>query len=981
MASKIFDNFEKETFTVLTPIGIKAIQDFNAADKDDAYIIIKGSTNLKYITPPNLLTEKAYYNSNPAIKSCDLDAIMYLQNHHTVASIEPKIKLLIDALLNSNFILRRFTDGTEHPGYGVFMVEAILAKYGLSIYLNHDNGEPVLITDVFSGKYPISFMKKNLIKHRSGYIMAAAMRKDDIGIYIFNKATGNLHVDKSGWPIVLSIIELTYILKKDDHLQIDTQLYYTQDALATPIYFQSPEWHTKYGGFEDSATFERVVPIPGIANDGNAAFLSLAYVIHELARGINYGFGPYKTKYDKRDKARVRLKYVLKLIKDNQISGLYTTYDKTFRHDNHFADFIDYLYNRYYDSVKNSNGDPMYDFENKKVFIPAGELNGVTRKQILDNVKLELRTKIQLVAEETALIQFNDAATNPTAIMILKYLTDNNYLDVIKSYTNGSADYATSMLGWYYTGDNAFLTHKLVNNLTVKEYHDRLTDIFTHMDANIFNAQLPKSYTLYKGVNLFNVVTSDGSYLRFHDIDFSKLNYIHNPIPSSTSFKIGVTSRFITAECCILRINMKKHHRVLILPNVHQVTGSPEEYEVILPPNAVFEITNVEYKYSKNIIGEELMKYNLVLVVDCNYLHPDDDNVIPGYKKVASPTPPPVKKPSTLFPPPAAVVPASPAAGSSDIPAKKPSTLFSPNAATPAQGPGKPAQGPGKPAQGPGKPAQGPGKPVQGPGKPAQGPGNPAQGPGNPFAGKKATGPHKPTPQNQHSHGSMSKVGKKKGLSGGRVPISQSRKTGSSSRKLFMVTTGSKSKGSRKSSARSSSRTHGTAVTYTVIFSDIFGAPCCTSGKADLKDKSAFEILDSVFSHPNAPTSRKLTPELQHMGLAMADITNQYMDTIRQFTEQHPEYEYLMQETNMNKLRETYESVIQLQTELTKTKHGTQITSVRKLTKNKQFRKLLEHKQTYTKKNLNGPNVMAGSRFKLANSPAPRMVAAAGAAG
>jgi hypothetical protein len=304
-----------------------------------------------------------------------------------------------------------------------------------------------------------------------------------------------LHADKYGWQIVLSIIELTYILKKDDPLQIDQRLYYTPDALATPIYFQSPEWHAKYG-YADPPTFECVVPNPGLPNEGSAAFLSLAYVIHELARGINYGFGPYKTKYDKRDKARLRLQYVLKLIKDNQISGLYTTYDKTFSLDNHFADFIDYLYNRYYDPVKKPTGDPMYDFENKKVFIPAGQLDGVTRKQIIDNVNLEeSATPIQNIAEETALIQFNDESTNPTAKMILKYLTDNNYSGVIRSYANGSGDYATSMLGWYYTGDNTFLKHKLVNNLglTVKEFHDTLTDVFKNMDAKIFRIKNSKN--------------------------------------------------------------------------------------------------------------------------------------------------------------------------------------------------------------------------------------------------------------------------------------------------------------------------------------------------------------------------------------------------------------------------------------------------------------------------------------------------------
>lgn len=971
MASKIFDNFEKETFTVLTPIGIKAIQYFNTADKDGAKIIIKGSTNLKYITPPILLTDKNYYDSNPAIKSCDLDAIMYLQDHHTPASIDPKVNDLIDVIYDSNFILRRFTDGTVQPGYGIYIVEAILARYDLSIYLDHDKGKPVLITDVFSGKYPVSFMKQNLIKHRRGYIMSGTMRKDDIGFYIYNKATGKLHVDKSGWQIILSIIELTYILKKNDPLQIDPPLYYTPDAQATPIYFQSPEWAAKYGN-EDPATFESVVPLPTNPNKGRAAFLSLAYVIHELARGINYGFGPYKTKYDKRDKARIRLQYVLKLIKENQISGLYTTYDKTFSSDAHFADFIDYLYNRYYDPVNNPTGDPMFDFENNKVFIPAGQLDGVTRKQILDNVNLaETEAPVQNIAEETALIKFNDVSTNPTAKMILKYLTDNNYLDVIKSYANGSGDYAISMLGWYYTGDNTFLKHKLVINLglTVKEFHDRLTDVFRNMDAKVFNAQLPNTYTVYKGVNLFNVVTSDGSYLRFNDIDLSKPHYIHNPIPSSTSFKIQVASGFMSSECCILRINMRKHHKVLIFPNVQQVTGLPQEHEVLLPPNAIFEITQVEYKYSKNIIGDGFNRYNLVLVVDCNYLHPDDGDVVPGYKKVASPSPPVfVPPPAVVSSPPAVVVPPPAVVVNPPAQPKKQSTLFtspaaaSPQAVVPPIVPGVP---PGKKQS------------TLFPPK-AAAPGNPGLGPGNPAL----TGPPKPTPT-KPQYGSMSKVGKGgKGLSGGRVPISQLRKSGS--RKLFMVTTGSKSKGSRKSSARASSHARG-AVTYTVIFSDIFGAPCCTSGKADLKDKSAFELLDRVFSHPNAPTSRKHTPELHRMGLAIADTTNQYMDTIRQFTEQHPDYEYLIQETSMNKLRETYESVIQLQAELAKSKHARQITSVRKLTKHKprkshEITQNRQNKQKYTKKNLYGPNAVSGSRFKLANSPAQHMVVA-GAAG
>jgi len=946
MASKVFDNFEKETFTVLTPIGIKAIQEFNKADADRTKIIIKGSTNLKYITPPRLLTENAYYNSNPAIKSCDLDAIMYLEDNHTAASIEPKIKKLIDALFNSNFILRTFTDGTQHPGYGIYIVETILAKYGLSIYLDHDKGKPVLITDVFSGKYPVSFMINNLIKHRKSCIMAGTMRKDDIGFYIFNKATGKLHEDKSGWLIVLSIIELTYILKKDDPLQIDKRLYYTPDALATPIYFQSPQWNAKYGGYENYSDYEQVI---GQGRD-NAAFLSLPYIIHELARGINYGFGPYKTKYDKRDKARVRLDYVLKLIKDNQISGLYTNYDQNLRYDNHFADFIDYLYNRYYDPVKNPKGDPMYDFENKKVFIPAGQLDGVTRKQIIDNVKVDDSEKpLQDVAEETALIEFNKG-TNPTAVMIIKYLTDNKYLDVIKSYVTSSGDYATSMLGWYYTGDNTFLKHILANNLnvTVKEYHDRLLDVFKNIDAKVFNAQLPDSYTLYKGVNLFNVVTSDGSYLRFSDIDVTKPHYIHNPIPSSSSFKIETAKAFTTLECCLLRIDMKKHHKVLILPNVPQITGHANENEVMLPPNAVFEITNVEYKYSNNIVGFGDFK-NLILVVNCNYLHADDGDVIPAYKP---PPAPPAYVPPVVTPPP----PAQP---------KIPQTLFPP--AQPAQ--------PAKPQ--------------------TLFPTVPIKGSGNPFAGKTATGPPKLTVSNPNPKSSMSSGGSMSGLSGGRIPISQLRKSGSSSRsrKLFMVTTGSKSKGrrgsssSRKSSSRASSHGHGhghgTAVTYTVIFNDIFGAPCCSDGKADIKYKSAFEILDRVFSHPNAPTSRKLTHELRQMGLLMADTTNKYMDTIREFTAQYPEYAYLMQETNMNKLRETYESVTKLQAEFAKTKNSRHmpITSVRKLTKNKQFRNSQKHNKTNTKKKLNGPNIAGNSRFKLINSQPIRMVAAAGAAG
>jgi len=954
MASKIFDNFEKETFTVLTPIGIKAIQDFNDQDTDDAKIIIKGSTNLKYITPPRLLTDKAYYDSNPVLKSCDLDAIMYLQDHHTEASIDAKIINLIDILYNSNFILKWFGGGEKKPGYGIYMVEAILAKYDLSIYLGEDKGKPVLITDIFSGKYPIDYMKQNLIKHRRGMIMSGQMRKDDVGLYIFNKATGKLHVDKWGYQIMLSIIELTYILKKTDPLQIVPRLYYTPDAAATPIYFQSPEWHAKYGGHEDHSTFERVVPLAFNPGEGHCAFLSLAYIIHELARGINYGFGPYKSKYDKRDKARVRLNYVLKLIKNNQISGLYTVYDKTFRNDEHFADFIDYLYNRYYDPVKNPKGDPMFDFENNKVFVNPGELAGVTLKQILDNVKLEAAITMQNMAEEDALVVFGDTVSNPTAKMILAYLTDNNFLDVIRSYANGSADYAVSMLGWYYTGDDTFLKYVLLNNLkiTVKEYHDRLTAVFAGINPLVFNAQLPDTYTLYKGVRLFNVVTTDGSYLRFNDIDLSKPHFIHNPIPSSTSFNLRVADDFIHgSECCILRITMRKHHKVLIFPHTHLVTGMITEHEVLLPSNAIFQITNVEYKYSKNIGGSNFNKYNLILIVDCNYLHPDDGDVIPGYKtsKGISSTPPP---PVVVAPPPPPVVVAPP----------PPPVVVAPPPPPVVVAPAAPPKQPAGPAVAPANPVA---PKLFGP-KPAAAPAGPTLG---------APGSASSKTSKSKSKSMSSGWG---GLSGGRIPKYhlQSRKSGS--RKQFIRVNDSKSKKSgRESSARVSKR-ESEPITYTVIFSDIFGGPCCTAEKKKgrKQEKAAFDILNRVFSHPNAPTNRMSMSEDGKTGLAIAEAADTYMTTIREFAKQNPEYEYLLLETNMNKLRETYESVVELQSNIQSQRQPPSVikTSAVNIKPNRRTSRKNGSGGKYTKKNNRQRTIAIGPHSS-------QMVLVAGAAG
>jgi hypothetical protein len=89
--------------------------------------------------------------------------------------------------------------------------------------------------------------------------------------------------------------------------------------------------------------------------------------------------------------------------------------------------------------------------------------------------------------------------------------------------------------------------------------------LFNGINPRVLNVNLPNTYTLYKGVNLFNCKTNDGKYIRFEDLDLSIPNYIYNALPTSTSTDLIVAYNFVKydQENCILRIKVMKKHKVL----------------------------------------------------------------------------------------------------------------------------------------------------------------------------------------------------------------------------------------------------------------------------------------------------------------------------------------------------------------------------------------------------------------------------------
>jgi hypothetical protein len=232
-------------------------------------------------------------------------------------------------------------------------------------------------------------------------------------------------------------------------------------------------------------------------------------------------------------------------------------------------------------------------------------------------------------------------------------------------------------------------------------------------------------------------------------------------------------------------------------------------------------------------------------------------------------------------------------------------------------------------------------------------------------AGAAAAIPTAPVPGSvlhQHKGGKSGKSGKhgksKKPMSGGRLPVT------TTYRKLVEQLNIPKSSKNTKYNIVSQPKAKiDSPVTYSVVFIDnLFKDNCCTSNASKSKMNrvtqktmdEAYNTIQAAYAHPNAPNNKPLTPQIKARAKTIMDEHKLYMSVITDFVAKNPDYEWLLMETSLSKIKETYEAVIELQktlsrktgkhTSTSKTQQMYPLVSAnrpRKQTKKREFRPLM----------------------------------------
>jgi len=909
----LINQVNADAFTILSQIGMVSVFNYNMdrhSNNIGSKLIIKGSTNLKYITPPHLLTDPNYFLSHPKLKAGDLDLLMVMNNTFNEALADAEIREFRDTLIDNPLVTY---EPSNRIGTGILQLENILSQYGFTIIIDDSIDElpnttlaaveasitqTYTLNDILNNNGLFEYYKANLIKRKVMVIQSVNKRKDNFFIKIMNKNTKLVQQ--------LELLEITFLINKCKKQDVISTLYYPPVEQVTPIYFDSDEWRHAHPG----ELYEQF--LYAISNTGydQASYLSLAYILHELHRLYNYSFGPYWSEqyYWKRPQVQVRIDYVMKLIKENQISRLFTSMDKTFMDAAHFNDLIRFLKNEYYDPDTKPTGDPFYDFENDRPLVAPGSLASLDYDTVIANAQAmhdtPLITQIDKSIFLDTLAQFNNK-TNKVGKAMLDYAIKNRYTNEILSYTESSSRYSAAMFGWLYTENDTFLNTIIKDSnidTTAIKLHSKFVKLFAGLNSSAINKVLPSVYTLYKGVDLLNCRSTDGSYLRLGELDISRLNYIYNAIPTSASSHASVASRFVKNECCLMRIRMLRKHKVFIVPDDTSVSSIRNESEYIFPPNSVFKVTGIQYIYHKQLNNLSQKPNSLVLVVDCDYMHADDGDNIIGFNTPQHTIPLSDSYEPITF---------------NEINANNAEYVFV--QPIPPAHPAHPAP-PAPPAQPPKS-----GKQQYSGHKKSHG-SKPQQHGGQQQSKSKAHGHHHgaaaaaPKPLTLVDLQSKAKHGKsKKPMSGGRMPMT-------SYRKLANFTKKSISKDKSLSRAKIDS-----PVTYSVVFIDnLFDYTCCKSETQKSKSKSKMnreqhkmlaevhDIIHKAFAHPNAPNNKDMTPELVARANSIDAEYNKYMAEITAFVAKYPQYSEMLLETSISKIVNTYESMVHLKSVLAK---------------------------------------------------------------
>jgi hypothetical protein len=594
--------------TVLNNIALNAVAQYDN-------IIIVGKEPLKKITPPKLLNSPDYYKSSHYLQSKYINVEILLSADD---DNDEKVNTLLNNIKDSFYILSTViykTANVSKIGHGIIQVENILRQHGYTLYLGQLNNKALLISDIFNENIPFSYHKYIFHTHSN---IVNGRKEDSVGIKIYNKQTHTI--------IFVSVLYITYKLNPSvDMTSPDFILHHSEKQvnIENPIYFNTDKWRSQHSPTE-------IKKIVSYLHTNN--YPSIPSLIYRLVTEYNYGYGPYISERQliNRENIKTQIDYILKLLSNNEINSEYMS-DMSLK-KKEFKHFLEYLQNQYPNS-------PCFDFKTNTSIVDKSQMANTSIETINRNIINNSTSPIENKKMEKILHHFHDLK-NPIGKMVNEHILKFGYNNIIQEYTNRSANYSSNIISWLYTGNIKFLQKYIKPELSEEviptiKFHQQFVDLFTSLNnpayKNEFKKHVPETYILYKGVSLFNCKSNNGTYLDFLNLDLSVPNYIYNPLPTSTSSIIHISEMFAKNECCILRIKMHHKHSVLFIPANDEYSSYTSQNEVILPPKSVFLITNVQYVYRSQIVPDYGNGTNMVLLIDCEYKYIESGDELPGF--------------------------------------------------------------------------------------------------------------------------------------------------------------------------------------------------------------------------------------------------------------------------------------------------------------------------------------------------------------
>lgn len=842
------NNLVADLSTILNNIGLNAI--FNT---EYNYTIV-GKEPLKKLTPPNLLNSPDYYKSSHYLQSKYINVEILLSADDNDETVNVILKNIKETFYSLPAIIYK-TANIAKLGHGIIQLENILNQYGYTLYLGQLNNKPLIISDIFNET--ISFTYHKYIFHTHSNIVNGR-REDSVGIKIYNTQTHNI--------IYVSVLYITYKLHPNIAIpEFIPHLSEKQVIIENPIYFNTDKWKSQHSQAK----------INNIASYlYTNKYLSIPSLIYRLVTEYNYGYGPYMSQHSviNRKNIKTQIDYILKLLSNNEINMEYMR-DISLSKDKEFMHFLEYLQNQYPNS-------PCFDFKTNTNIVDETQIANISIKTINLNIEKQKTLLIEDKEMETILHPFHNLK-NPIGKMLDEYILKFGYSNIIREYTNRSANYSSNIISWLYTGNIKFLqkyiTPELSDDLisTIK-FHQQFVDLFNGLNKLPyiieFSKYLPETYILYKGVNLFNCKSNNGKYLDFLNLDLSVPNYIYNPLPTSTSSIMNISENFAKNECCLLRIKMHHKYNVLFIPANSKYSSYIFQNEVILPPKSIFLITKVQYVYRSQIVPDYKKGSDMVLLIDCEYKYSESGDELPGFA------------PDVHEIPDAASVPdIKPDETPKETPISLNTEFYDKN------------------------------KYIDKPyfiylAKKHQKKEKLSHDEfmlminaaahykkeyldiiNNKYIDNELNSglPYKELPKiPEQRQGSNSS---KKPINGGKLSI---RYRPGTKKRLMYVENNKQTK---------------SAVTFTVIFDDMFADSCCNS--ATVGDKNIVEALSTMADAYSDPSKIKLDSMARHKAIELEKDYNKHKQAIAGYVKNHPEYKYMLNEQSIQKLAEFYEDI------------------------------------------------------------------------